>query len=135
MAMMKNLTHSAIVVKLFLTALITILTIKAVVAGINPNNNIAFFHDSILVTIAQSSKTHKIRLYPNVTNEVLFFTADGQDGKVYQLFVYNMDGKIAKQTQVRNKETTLLAKFEKGNYLFEVFSNDEKIENGSISIK
>jgi hypothetical protein len=77
----------------------------------------------------------KIRLYPNVTNEVLFFTADGQEGKVYQLFVFNMDGKVAKQTQVRNRETTLLSKFDKGNYLFEVFSNDDKIENGTIAVK
>ena len=135
MAILKNIIHSTIVIKLFLVSLITVVASSVVLGSLNEYNHISYSHDSILVKIAQSSKQHKIRLYPNVTQEVLFFTADGEEGKVYQLFVFNMDGKLSKQTQVRNRETTLLSRFEKGNYLFEVFSNDDRIENGIISVK
>jgi len=45
-----------------------------------------------------------------------------------------MDGKLVKRIQVRNRETTLLKTFQKGSYMFEVFSNDERIENGSMLI-
>jgi hypothetical protein len=90
--------------------------------------------DSIIVTKSQVSKKYKIRLYPNATHEVLFFSANGEEGKLYELFVFDMDGKLVKRIQVRNRETTLVKTFQKGSYLFEVFSNDERIENGSMLI-
>ena len=80
------------------------------------------------------SKKYKIRIYPNATHEVLFFSANGEEGKIYELFVFDMDGKLVKRIQVRNRETTLLKTFQKGSYMFEVFSNDERIENGSMLI-
>ena len=91
--------------------------------------------DSIIVTKTRVSKKYKIKIYPNVTNEVLFFSAVGEEGKVYELFVFGMDGKLIKRIQVRNRETTLLRTFQKGSYFYEVFSNDERIENGSMVIQ
>ena len=92
-------------------------------------------NDTILISKSQTSKKYKIKIYPSATNEVLFFTASGESGKVYQLYVFDMDGKLVKQTQIRNKETTLLAHFVKGNYMFDVFSDDEKIENGIMEVR
>ncbi|MGB8192308.1 MAG: T9SS type A sorting domain-containing protein [Chitinophagaceae bacterium] len=91
--------------------------------------------DTILISKTQSSKKHKIRLYPNADNKVLFFSASGEPGKVYQLFLFDMEGKLSKQIQIRNKETTVLTNIVKGNYLFEVFSDDERIENGQVLIR
>ena len=91
--------------------------------------------DTIVITKSQTNKKYKIRIYPGATNEVLFFTASGESGKVYQLYVFDMDGKLVKQTQIHNKETTLLADFVKGNYMFDVFSDDERIENGTMVIR
>ena len=90
--------------------------------------------DSIIVTKTQVSKKCTIRIYPNATHEVLFFSVNGGEQKVYDLFIFNMDGKLVSRTQVRNRETTLLKSFAKGSYFFEVFSNDERIENGSMTI-
>jgi hypothetical protein len=91
--------------------------------------------DTILISKTQSSKKHRIRLYPNADNNVLFFSASGEAGRVYQLFLFDMDGKLAKQIQIRNRETTVLTNIIKGNYLFEVFSDDERIENGQLAIR
>lgn len=90
---------------------------------------------SIQVSKAQSSKKHKIRLYPDARQQVLFFSADGQNGKVYQLFVFDMDGRLVNQAQIRNRETTVLTSISQGNYLFEVFTDDERIENGQLTVR
>ncbi len=90
---------------------------------------------SILVSKAQSSKKIKIRLYPDARQQVLFFSANGQDGKVYQLFLFDMDGKLVSQTNIRNRETTVLTNITEGNFLFEVFTDDERIENGQVTVR
>jgi len=91
--------------------------------------------DTILIQKSQTSKKIKIKLYPNANHQVLFFSASGQDGKVFQLFLFDIDGKLVKQVNIRNKQTTVLNNIDKGNYLFEVFSDDERIENGQVIVK
>lgn len=91
--------------------------------------------DTIVVQKQVISKKYKIKLYPNANHEVLFFNASGMDGKVYQLFLFDVGGKLVKQANIRNKQTTVLNNMEKGNYLFEVFSDDERIENGQVIIR
>jgi len=90
---------------------------------------------SIQVSQAQTSKKHKIRLYPDARQQVLFFSANGEDGKVYQLYLFDMDGRLVSQAHIRNKETTVLTTISEGNYLFEVFTDDERIENGQLTVR
>src|ERR1700683_2864630 len=80
---------------------------------------------SIQVSKAQTSKKNKIRLYPDARQQVLFFSANGEDGKVYQLYLFDMDGRLVSQTNIRNRETTVLTNITEGNFLFEVFTDDE----------
>src|SRR6201989_3406525 len=44
---------------------------------------------SIQINKALSSKKHKIKLYPDARQQVLFFSATGEDGKVYQLYLFD----------------------------------------------
>jgi hypothetical protein len=90
---------------------------------------------SIQISKSLSSKKHKIRLYPDARQQVLFFSANGENGKVYQLFLFDMDGRLVTQTQIRNRETTVLTNISEGNFLFEVFTDDERIENGQLLVK
>ena len=90
---------------------------------------------SIQVSKSQSSKKHKIRLYPDARQQVLFFSANGEDGKVYQLYLFDMDGRLVSQTRIRNRETTVLTNISEGNFLFEVFTDDERIENGQLTVR
>ncbi len=91
--------------------------------------------DTILISKTVSSKKHKVRLYPNAAHQVVFFSASGEAGKVYQLYLFDVDGKLSKQIQIRNKETTVLTNIVKGNYVYEVFSDDERIENGQLEVR
>ncbi|MBS1603256.1 MAG: T9SS type A sorting domain-containing protein [Bacteroidetes bacterium] len=90
---------------------------------------------SIEISKSLSSRKHKIRLYPDARQQVLFFSASGESGKVYQLFLFDMDGRLVSQTQIRNRETTVLTNISEGNFLFEVFTDDERIENGQVKVR
>ncbi|HTI10918.1 MAG TPA: T9SS type A sorting domain-containing protein [Puia sp.] len=90
---------------------------------------------SIQVSKSQSSKKNKIRLYPDARQQVLFFSAGGEDGKVYQLYLFDMDGRLVNQASIRKGETTVLTNITEGNYLFEVFTDDERIENGRLAVR
>lgn len=90
---------------------------------------------SIQVSKSQISKKNKIRLYPDARQQVLFFSAIGEEGKVYQLFLFDMDGRLVSQTRIRNRETTVLTNISEGNFLFEVFTDDERIENGQLTVR
>jgi hypothetical protein len=92
-------------------------------------------NDSIYIQKAYSSSKYRVKLYPDADHQVLFFSASGREGKAYQLFLFDVTGKLVRTANIRNKETTLLDNMEKGIYLFEVFSNDERIGNGRLFVR
>lgn len=121
-------------IKLFLVLILFISNIN-LSAATPVNSGIPSVHDSILVKVLFTRVVGKTRLYSNNSIETLFFTAMGDEKKLYQLFLFDMDGKLVSQTQIRNSETASISRFEKGNYIFEVFNNDDRIEYGSIVVK
>ena len=104
-------------------------------ANINSPLQVTGFGDSIIIKRCVNNKNPNARIYPSITNEKLFFAVADKNGKSYQLFLFDMDSKLVKQTPVMKTQRKLQISVEKGNYLFEVFSDDERIENGSIVIK
>jgi hypothetical protein len=119
---------------LLLLMIVSVLTMSSTEANSISCGPLGKEGDSIVITKSQVSKKCTIRIYPNATHEVLFFSVNGTEGKLYDLFIFDMEGKLMKRTQVHNRETTILKSFQKGNYFFEVFSNDERIENGNMTI-
>lgn len=98
--------------------------------GYNP-----VYSDTIVIKKQTVNKKIKVKLYPSANQQVLFFSATGEAGKVYQLFLFDLDGKLVKQVNIRNKQTTVLNNIGKGDYLYEVFSDDDRIENGQLLVK
>jgi len=94
-----------------------------------------YSNDTILVQKQVTSKKHRIRLFQNDDQSALFFSVRGLEGKVYQLFIFDVTGNLVTQANIKSKQTTVIDNIEKGNYLFEVFSDDERIENGQVIIK
>lgn len=90
--------------------------------------------DTIVVQKKVTSKKHKVKIFPNAKHEALFFEAAGKEGRVYQFFLFNVEGKLVKQANIKNNQSTIVRNLEKGNYLFEVFSDDERIENGQVIV-
>ncbi|QEC40422.1 T9SS type A sorting domain-containing protein [Pseudobacter ginsenosidimutans] len=103
-------------------------------AAAQPASPQAATRDSIVVQKKVTSKKHKVKLFPNAKHEALFFNAEGVEGRVYQFYLFNVEGKLVKQANIKNNQTTIVRNLEKGNYLFEVFSDDERIENGQVIV-
>ena len=90
--------------------------------------------DTIFIQKNNIARSHRISLYPDVNQKGVFFSVRGEEGRVYQLYVFDLDGILVRQAESRNKQTTILKGIQKGAYLFEVFSDDKRIGNGQIAI-
>lgn len=122
---------------LFCTLVIMLLTgaTSYAIPNLIQHEHLSVDDDSIVVEKQIISKKYKIRLYPNANQQVLFFSASGETGIIYQLFIFDMEGQLVKQANIKNKQTTVININEKGIYLFEVFIEDKRIENGKVTVR
>lgn len=111
------------------TALLTVMFLCAAAASAS------YSTDTIFIQKNRVLKSHRINLYPDANQKVVFFSVRGEKGNVYQLFVFDVDGKMVKQVETRGKQTTILKNIQKGAYYFEVFNDDKRIGNGQIAIR
>jgi hypothetical protein len=91
--------------------------------------------DTIYIQKSLLSKTHRISLTPDAEHKVVFFSVKGAQGRVYHFYVFDVDGRLVKQTEIRSGQTTLIKDIEKGNYFFEVFTDDMRIGHGQIAVR
>lgn len=91
--------------------------------------------DTIYVQKTIVKKSYRISVYPDANQKVVFFSVRGSEGKVYQLYVFDIEGKLVKHAETRNKQTIVLKNIDKGVYHFEVLSDDVRIGNGQIAVR
>jgi hypothetical protein len=89
---------------------------------------------SIKINRSLVSKKYRIRLYADMKQEAVFFSASGPKQKYYQLYLFDLAGRLISQASIAHKQTTLVEMKTKGTFLFEVFSDDEKIESGEVLV-
>ena len=111
------------------TALLTVMFFNVPTASASSGG------DTILIQKNNIVKSHRISIYLDANQKVVFFSVRGEEGKVYQLYVFDLEGKLVHQAETRNKQTIILKGIQKGSYLFEVFSDDKRIGNGQIAIR
>lgn len=112
-----------------ITALLTVMLFSVTVASASMATDTIFIQKNNIV------KSHRISLYPDANQKVVFFSVRGEEGKVYQLYVFDLEGKLIRQAETRNKQTTILKGIQKGGYFFEVLCDDKRIGNGQIAIR
>ena len=110
-------------------ALLIVMFFNATRASASLNSDTIFIQKNSVV------RSHRISLYPDAAQKVVFFSVRGEGGKVYQLYVFNAEGRLVKQTETRNKQIIVVKGIAKGDYFFEVFSDDKRIGNGQIAIR
>jgi hypothetical protein len=107
---------------------------KGIVRYNSTNKFVAHAGKSIRINRSLVSKKYRIRLYPDMKQEAVFFSASGPKQKFYQLYLFDLSGKLISQASIAHKQTTLVEMKTKGTFLFEVFSDDEKIESGEVLV-
>lgn len=128
--------HTVRIVSAFIASVLLSVAITSYATDVRAIQSLPSNHvDSIFVEKQFTSRKYKIRLYPNANQQVLFFSASGEEGKIYQLFLFDMDGGLVKQANIKNKQTTVINSLDNGVYLFQVFSDDEPIANGKVIVK
>lgn len=113
----------------YLTALLIVMLLNANSASAS------FTSDTIYIQKNSVVRSHRINLFPDANQKVVFFSVRGEEGHVYQLYVFDIDGRLVKQAETRNRQTILVKGIKKGSYFFEVFNDDKRIGNGQIAIR
>lgn len=118
-----------------ITSVITVIALVTTMCALPVKVSATSVADTIQIQKNSVSRLHRISLYPDANQKVVFFSVRGSEGKVYQLYMFDIEGRLVKQSETRNKQTSVIKGIDKGIYLFEVFSDDMRIGNGRIAVK
>lgn len=89
--------------------------------------------DSITVIETKQARKNLIRLYPNPSYGKISVSAV-TSGKL-NFYVFDLEGTLIYQAVLTNKERKNIENLQKGTYIYDVFQNDESVEEGKIIIK
>ncbi|HEY4876603.1 MAG TPA: hypothetical protein VIH86_13585 [Puia sp.] len=91
--------------------------------------------DTAVITKISGNKNQIIQDYSGADKQTLFFSAKLKQKKNCRFYMFDMDGTLVAENNIYNKQGVEFTNMQKGNYYFEIFSEDERIENGTLTIK
>ena len=103
---------------------------KKIKLPISQNN----FNDPIEIECCSGKKDNTVRLSPNpTTNGTLTITSIVNEA--IHFYVFDLEGSLVHQVVLKGKQQRTINKLNKGTYTYDVFKNDESIEQGKIIVK
>jgi hypothetical protein len=79
-------------------------------------------------------KKSTIKLYPNPSpNGVI--TVNSTISEPLHFYVFDLEGTLLHRILLKGKEQKTITNLKKGTYMYDVFKNDESIEQGKIIVK
>jgi len=81
------------------------------------------------------NKNQSIQLFSRSGKQTIFFSAKLKQKKIYRFYMFDMDGKLVAENYLVNKQGVEFTNMQKGDYYFEILNNDDRIENGTLTIK
>ncbi len=117
--------------KVFGTILIMIalFTNATKMPGVNQPNN---FLD--LPAIKKDKSKNVIRLYPNPSSDGRI-NISANNTEPLHFYVFDVSGTLIHQITLKGKNKYKIANLKRGIYIYDVFSKDESIEHGKITVK
>lgn len=79
-------------------------------------------------------KREVIRLYPNPSFDGKIRISTNMSDSLH-FYIFDLEGTLINQTFLNNKEEKTITDLKKGSYIYDVFENDESIEEGKIIVK
>jgi hypothetical protein len=81
-----------------------------------------------------AKKKSTIKLYPNPSpNGVV--TVNSTISEPLHFYVFDLEGTLLHRIILKGKEQKTITNLKKGTYMYDVFKNDESIEQGKIVVK
>jgi hypothetical protein len=120
--------------KLFCTLMT--LTILTITSAFNTENSFSvqnnFLNNSDKGKGAKKKST--IKLYPNPSpNGVI--TVNSTINESLHFYVFDLEGTLLHRIILKGKDQKKISNLKKGTYIYDVFKNDESIEQGEIVVK
>jgi hypothetical protein len=78
-------------------------------------------------------KKNVVKIYPNPSFGKISITANTT--LPLHFYIFDLEGTLIYQTVLKNKDKRNLDNLKKGTYMYDVFENDESIEEGKIIVK
>lgn len=89
--------------------------------------------DSPAVKKKTEARKSAIKLYPNPSYGKISVSANTSTS--LHFYIFDLEGTLVYQAVLNNKEKKTVDNLKKGTYLYDVFENDESIEEGKILVK
>ncbi len=90
---------------------------------------------TIIINKQSVKKNIDVEMLTNASLHQLLIKAGPQQNKIYHFFLFDIDGKLKAQANIRSNEKAAFVNIAKGNYFFEIFNDDERIETGQLKVK
>ena len=68
------------------------------------------------------------------SNDIAVSVKTTSDNKI-QFFMFNVEGKLIKELNIKGSKKINITELEKGIYMYDFFSNDERLKSGKIELK
>ncbi len=92
------------------------------VSFLNKPDEIKFSVQTITIKVEQESNDITVSVKSDKYNKV-------------QFYMFNVDGKLIKELTINGSKKINITQLEKGLYIYDFFSNDEKLKSGKIELK
>ena len=91
--------------------------------------------DTAVITKISGNKNQITQVFSGANKQTLFFSAKMKQKKNCRFYMFDMDGTLVAENNIYNKQGVEFTNRQKGNYYFEIFSEDKRIEDGTLTIK
>ncbi|MDB5208378.1 MAG: type sorting protein [Flavisolibacter sp.] len=78
--------------------------------------------------------TDTVKVYPTPDNEGSI-TISSVNQATLQFYLFDLEGKLIYQTQLKKNDKLTVEGLTKGTYLYDAFQNDESIKGGKVVLK
>jgi hypothetical protein len=91
------------------------------------------FSDTVHI-YSHTTKRDYVKLYPNPTSTGTV-TIHSNTNEVLDFYVFDLEGTLLYRIELKGREEKTIKKLKKGSYAYDVFKDDESIEQGKIIVK
>jgi hypothetical protein len=118
--------------KLILTALLFVCFTAANAQASNYSYSLTSTNESKAKYADKKNNTVSISPNPSYTGDICVTSKSEQ---VLHFYIFDLEGTLIYQTELKTKEKKAINSLNKGTYMYNVFANDESIEEGKLIIK
>lgn len=117
---------------LFVTAFMILCCSAAKSQSANHSFTFTSATESVQKTVLKRDSVVTIYPNPSYSGEV---SVNAKTDQVLHFYIFDLEGTLIYQAVLKNKTKKAVANLNKGTYTYNVFANDESIEEGKLIIK